>query len=435
MREASPHHSQESSKKHPGCAKCAEKEKLINQDTRRQIDKLKAKTNTDKFAEDSEGGDNGKDLKVCETISSDILIHTIVLARKYFSDDVKVNGATYMRQLMANAEPELIRYVGCLAMGGPNGNKDWEELLTHGDTRQALVVGIIGRALKEHVFGDLWFGGSPEQKEEIAAREESERFRDQLDGFARTRERANLAQKFAKADKYENVIPGAEIMAEKFDVLLRPFVHSKDASDLYDDLCAVIIQAGFLSRLMRQAPDVVFYWPPTFKDEEFEPSRMECLNLNDMITNSPYKKKTVGGIERAALIDDDPETVAKSEAIVRIVCFPGLVAYRREGGKLAEEEIAREKNRPDYAPADVMAVRRAGTDALTSETGFRSKVICKSVVFLQWGRQRLLTKEAGTSAHIDAMKNAQMDKYTQDSQGFKELWDIYCTETNRVVRQ
>lgn len=220
-------------------------------------------------------------------------------------------------------------------------------------------------------------------------------------------------------------MPAVAQLSKQLKSMLEPFKDPSSGSSLDVALQELIRKAGQLSRLMRQAPDVVYYWPPTFKDEEFEPSRMECLNLNYMITNSPYKKKKVGGIERATLIDDKPETVAKSEAIVRVVCFPGLVAYRRLGGTLAKKEIAEEKDRKDYAPADVQALRRAGVDALTPDTGFRSKVIFKSVVFLKWGRQRLLTKEAGTSAHIDAVKKGDLNKYADDYQGFKELWDIY----------
>lgn len=67
-------------------------------------------------------------------------------------------------------------------LGGPNGVKDWEELLTQGETRRALAIGIIGRALKEHVFGDLWFGALPVEKNMMSNLEESEKFKDSLDG-------------------------------------------------------------------------------------------------------------------------------------------------------------------------------------------------------------------------------------------------------------
>jgi hypothetical protein len=53
----------------------------------------------------------------------------------------------------------LIRYIGCLAMGGPTGVAGWNTLLGDTTCRQALVLGIIGRSLKENVFGELYFGG------------------------------------------------------------------------------------------------------------------------------------------------------------------------------------------------------------------------------------------------------------------------------------
>ena len=63
---------------------------------------------------------------------------------------------------------------------------------------------------------------------------------------------------------------------------------------------------------------------------------------------------------------------------------------------------------------------------LTGEECFRTRVLCKSVVLLQWGQQRLLTKEAGTSVHIDAMKAKNgMEKYPKDDMGHLELWDMY----------
>lgn len=187
-------------------------------------------------------------------------------------------------------------------------------------------------------------------------------------------------------------------------------------------LWSIVYHAGQLSRMMRIATDVVYYWPPTFKDEEFEPSRMEALNLIDMITKSPYKREKVNGHERAILNEGKEE---QSEAIVRVVCFPGLVAYRRHGGALAEREIEAEKQRGLQVPEDVQTQhRRRGEQPLTPNQGIRSKVICKSRVLLEWGQQRLLTKEAGTSAHIDAVRDDKLGKYEDDYQGFVELYDL-----------
>ena len=189
-------------------------------------------------------------------------------------------------------------------------------------------------------------------------------------------------------------------------------------------LSSCIRIAIHLSRTMRLHGEVIYYWPPTFKDEEFEPSRMEVLNLESMIKHSPYKKvKDSKGRDTAVL---DKDQASKSEAVVRVVCFPGLVAYRQGGGDLGQEQLDAEHSRPDHAPPDVRQSRRmAGDNEKTVDDGFRTKTICKSVVCLQWGKQRLLTKEAGTSAHLDAMKKGDEGKYKDDSQGFVELYDLY----------
>ena len=35
--------------------------------------------------------------------------------------------------------------------------------MSHPECRVALIVGIVGTALKEHVFSELWFGGTDEE--------------------------------------------------------------------------------------------------------------------------------------------------------------------------------------------------------------------------------------------------------------------------------
>lgn len=70
---------------------------------------------------------------------------------------------------------QLVRYIGCLAQGGPKREESWRELLSQPECRVALVVGIIGTALKEHVFSELWFGGTDEQIEELEALQERQK--------------------------------------------------------------------------------------------------------------------------------------------------------------------------------------------------------------------------------------------------------------------
>lgn len=70
---------------------------------------------------------------------------------------------------------QLVRYIGCLAQGGPKREESWRELLTNPECRVALVVGIIGTALKEHVFSELWFGGTDEEIGALEALQEKQK--------------------------------------------------------------------------------------------------------------------------------------------------------------------------------------------------------------------------------------------------------------------
>jgi hypothetical protein len=170
--------------------------------------------------------------------------------------------------------------------------------------------------------------------------------------------------------------------------------------------------------------------------EEFDPDRMECINIGDMISNSPFEKKIVDGYERSVL----KEQTEDCEAIVKIVSFPGLVVHRQGGGDLAkcllkEEE---EENNAQHArvPPDVQRARRmAEGDKLTGDEGLRTRVLCKSVVHLIWGRQRLLTREAGTSAHIDAMRDGKEKKYEDERKGYIELYDYFLQKNPDAARQ
>lgn len=396
------------------------------------------------FAEDC-ADDNDKDTILCQGIFS--LIEDIqVFAKMFVRENIIMAPAEFMDGLLKKENEQLIRYIGCLAIGGKEGKKAWEELLTSPDKREALLFGIIGRALKEHVFSDLWFGGSPEEWRDLSEKErasqdsgDGEFFSLSLlmleavltiaSGFSRTQERATLIQKFARKADPRELEYACTLMKLQLEKLLAPFYDGKSKklpASLQGELFELVRGAARFSRLMRLVPDVVYHWASVFKDEEFEPHRMECFNLVDMIQNSPYEKKVVGGMERAVPREGaDPN---KTEAIVKIVCFPGLIAYRKAGGSLAQQELDKEKARPDYAPPDVKAARkklaRGGDDAFDGTEGFRSKTICKSVVYLVWSKQRLLTREAGTSAHIDAVRDGKMDKYAKDSEGCLELSDI-----------
>ena len=64
---------------------------------------------------------------------------------------------SFVKDLLIDDNQELIRYIGCLVLGGSRGT--WCKLLGQKDSRRAIVIGVIARALKEHVFGEYLFGG------------------------------------------------------------------------------------------------------------------------------------------------------------------------------------------------------------------------------------------------------------------------------------
>lgn len=183
---------------------------------------------------------------------------------------------------------------------------------------------------------------------------------------------------------------------------------------------------------MRCLTDVVYYFPLTFKNEEFEPERMECLNLADMIKASPYKPAVEQGGYPTAQLEGDQE---RSQANVQIVAFPGLVAYRQGGGSLAQTQLAEERRRDgsDNAPPDVKRARRMG-GICTGDEGFRTRILSKGVVHLTWGRQRLLTREAGTSRFLDAVRDGNEAKYEVDRAGCVELYDIFLKGNKEASR-
>ena len=68
----------------------------------------------------------------------------------------------------------MSRYIGCLAQGGKENVAGWRKLLADTTCRRALVIGILGRALKEHVFDELYFGATAELREKLELLEQKQ---------------------------------------------------------------------------------------------------------------------------------------------------------------------------------------------------------------------------------------------------------------------
>ena len=117
---------------------------------------------------------------------------------------------------------------------------------------------------------------------------------------------------------------------------------------------------------------------------------MESLNLRSMISESPYdKEKNLKGIEEAVLREGQED---RRQAIVHIVCFPGLVSYRQGGDELADQELADEEEERMVResrvkiPADVKRHRQllqSQEQKPSREDGYRTRLISKSVVWLE----------------------------------------------------
>lgn len=73
----------------------------------------------------------------------------------------------YTHKLLKSSKEQLVRYIGSIAMGGRKGEEGWKELLTDAEARKAIVMGVVARALKEHVFGDYLFGADDELREKL----------------------------------------------------------------------------------------------------------------------------------------------------------------------------------------------------------------------------------------------------------------------------
>lgn len=116
--------------------------------------------------------DTQKDYRVCKGMK--LLIDEIqTYAEGRVVHDIK--GHNFMNGLLANEDNKvLIRYIGCIAIGGKKGEKGWNALLTQKESRTALVIGIIGRLLEEHVFSALYFGGSEELVEHLSKMEQDQ---------------------------------------------------------------------------------------------------------------------------------------------------------------------------------------------------------------------------------------------------------------------
>lgn len=198
---------------------------------------------------------------------------------------------------------------------------------------------------------------------------------------------------------------------------------------------------------IRRQGDVVYYFQPMFKNEEFDVQRMTCANLRPTQVAAPrvevprtYEDEDddeVGGwdeegndaVRGEGRGEDEMDETAGGEAggeaytplpiaKVRVICSLPLVAYRQGGGRLAERMLRNEqaefraRQTPAHRDGNGQCINGGGEGGLTSmirpgherrneqgryvnkygkspgvEDGIRSKVLCKGIVALSWGQR------------------------------------------------
>ena len=83
----------------------------------------------------------------------------------------KPRGPDVVSALLRPENQQLIRYIGCLAIGGKEGKEGWRKLLSDTTCMHGLVSGIVGRALKEEIFSALCFGADRKLKDVLSKQE------------------------------------------------------------------------------------------------------------------------------------------------------------------------------------------------------------------------------------------------------------------------
>lgn len=141
-----------------------------------------------------------------------------------------------------------------------------------------------------------------------------------------------------------------------------------------------MVDASNVNWWIRHSGDTVYYFQPVFKDEDFDPHYMTCLNLRAMQDNCPYPMEDENGDEVEAKDSRGDPTDA---ALVRIVCSYGCVAYRQGGGDLGKQLLEAEKDQIDLSVPPELQEEMAKNKnqfygrTITHVDGFRSKTIAK----------------------------------------------------------
>jgi len=217
-------------------------------------------------------------------------------------------------------------------------------------------------------------------------------------GFYRTEHRAGLVNASVKASgMFKPTTASFLRLTAQLTKLLAPikaldYLHVDDTNPAAHDpayaakLMHLVGLAQRLNHAIRKQGDVVYYFEPVYKDEEFEPSSMKCHNLPSMQTDCPLWVLGADGRER---LPNDPLGDETDRALVRVVCSPGCVAYRKGGGDLGKRLLHEDATRPDYSVPPELRKKGGGSTknvvfgrVLTDKDGFRSKRVARVCVFV-----------------------------------------------------
>lgn len=204
-------------------------------------------------------------------------------------------------------------------------------------------------------------------------------------GFHRAAERATVIRTAGEditPDSYgcQIGITRLTIQLEKLLHPIRELHHNIDlqCGNYTKGLQAIVAEAVYINQMIRMNGNVVYFFQPVFKDEEFDPFRMECQNLRAIQSTCPME-----------ILDDDNQVIPGVDphgdptdiALVRIVCSNGCVAWRKGGGSYGERLLADEAETPDHSlPPELQGVRPRNEfygRVITKDDGLRTKVVAK----------------------------------------------------------
>ncbi|GAB7353241.1 hypothetical protein MBLNU459_g3754t3 [Dothideomycetes sp. NU459] len=285
-------------------------------------------------------------------------------------------------------------------VGGPRGKAGWEELLVEPTLRKALVQGIISRALKEHVLSSLAFGAPEKLLVELT---EMEREQKSKDAFYRASMRTTHIESTYGSlahEKWDQTGPILRLTIQ-LEAMLLPVLELSPAIKLVApatlvlgpfarDLVPIIKGAADLNGFIRENGAAVYFFQPVYKENEFEPDRMECMNVQDM--------QNCCLLDAPGMQANDPNRDSSHKALVRVISSLNCVAYRKGGGFMAEALLEKEKLARKAVPHTIEElVRMPAGQALreaqrkvTADDGIRTRVLTKAGVTLYWERPESL---------------------------------------------